>query len=1245
MTATPRIYSESSKNKAAEAEATLCSMDDETTFGNEFHRLGFGEAVGLGLLSDYKVLVLAVDEKYIHRTFQKQITDDDDELKLDDAVKIVGCWNGLSKRFIQSDEPEQADIDKVPMKRAVAFCNTIKASKTITRLFTSLINDYQQEHGIDQNLVSCEVQHVDGTYNSLVRNERIDWLKAPVSENSCKILSNARCLAEGVDVPALDAVMFLNPRNSVVDVVQSVGRVMRKAENKNYGYIILPVGIPTGEDPTEALNNNKKYKIVWDVLQALRSHDDRFNSTINKIELNKRKPPQISVVGIGSDSDDEGNDGKKPPKQIEMNFPNLEEWKDAIYARIVAKCGDRRYWEKWGQDVANIAKRVFERINILIERDGEHKAAFREFLKGLRTTINPSVSEDEAIEMLAQHNITKPIFEALFENYSFTTNNPVSVAMEKIQNLLNKAAIDKETESLEKFYDSVRLRASKIDNGVGRQKVIVELYDKFFRSAFPRTVEKLGIVYTPVEVVDFIIHSVSDVLQKEFSLTLSDENIHILDGFTGTGTFITRLLQSGLIDQNSLQRKYQNEIYANEIVLLAYYIAAINIENVFHDLTQNNEYVPFEGICLTDTFQLGEEKRSLDKAFPENSRRIQRQQAAPIRVIIGNPPYSVGQRSANDNAQNQSYKILEERINETYAAESNANNKNSLYDSYIKAFRWATDKIGDNNGVIGFVSNGSWIEGNATDGFRKCLEREFSSIYIFNLRGNQRTSGELSRKEGGKIFGSGSRAPIAITLLVRNQGWNHPNQKATIYYHDIGDYLTREQKLSIIKERNSINTLPLKKLHSNEAGDWLNHRDDVFSTFIPLGNKHDPKEQSFFYPIYSRGAETGKDSWLYNFSNAEIKSNVERMINAYNNEIDRKLKDPSLDNPMIWDSKKIQWSSSLLNDWRRGKPITLEKERIIKSIYRPYVKECLYWGEGLVHRRAQLDSFFPKVSSENYVICVSGIGSNKPFSSLIVNTIPCLDMVEKSQCFPLYYYTENKNDYSLFAEEINGYIRHDALTDFILERAQRSYGSTVSKEDIFYYVYGILHSNEYRQRFESDLKKMLPRIPFVDSAKDFWAFSKAGRELANLHLEYENYASPENVEVVGVKSDNFIVQKMKFPAKNDKSSIIYNRHITIKNIPPKVYDYVVNGKSAVEWIMERYQITTDKKSKIKNDPNDWSKEHDNPRYILDLLLSVMTVSLETMEIVKSLPKLKFEETAVDSDKTEIIVSTIGENSN
>ena len=475
------------------------------------------------------------------------------------------------------------------MRRAVAFCDRIQVSeKVVAPYFSDIVQAYRQSYPDDETVLECTVQHVDGTQNALKRNQALQWLRDEPGENECRILSNVRCLSEGVDVPALDAVLFLSPRNSQVDVVQAVGRVMRKADGKDYGYIILPVCVDEDKSPEEALQDDKTYKVVWQVLQALRAHDNRFNAEINRIELNKGRQGKINVIGVGfgEPTDDEsGGEGEADPPRSTLQLPiNLKDWKDALYARLVLKCGDRRYWETWAKDVAEIAGRNITRIKELVGKsDANYRDIFEEFMTELRQNINPSVSEAGAIEMLAQHLITRPVFDSLFEGYSFIGSNPVSKTMQAVLELLDEQNLETETASLQGFYDSVRRRASGIDNAEGRQKIVIELYEKFFKEAFPNMAESLGIVYTPVEVVDFILHSVNDLLQQEFGENLSSENVHILDPFTGTGTFLTRLLNSDLIADTDLERKYRHELHANEIVLLAYYIAAVNIEETYHE--------------------------------------------------------------------------------------------------------------------------------------------------------------------------------------------------------------------------------------------------------------------------------------------------------------------------------------------------------------------------------------------------------------------------------------------------------------------------------------------------------------------------------------------------------------------------------------------------------------------------------------------------------------------------------------
>lgn len=1229
MTATPRLYGDAAKSQAKERDAALCSMDDAALYGPEFHRLGFSDAVKRDLLSDYKVMVLAVDEKFVSKAFQRQLAGADGEIRLEDAVKITGCWNGLSKRMAKTAHGDGLSGDDAPMRRAVAFSRSIKESKRIKELFAAVVERYRELGGED-GMLACETEHVDGTFNALERNRMLDWLKATpeAGENVCRILSNARCLSEGVDVPALDAVMFLNPKNSVVDVVQSVGRVMRKSPGKKYGYIILPVGIPEGIPPEEALKDNERYKVVWQVLQALRAHDDRFNATVNKIELNKARPDQIQVIGVGGGETEDGAPAAKAV-QFTFDFPHIEEWRNAIYARLVEKCGDRRYWETWAKEVAQIAERHTTRLKtILAEKNSKRRAAFAAYLAALKSNINPAIDEASAIEMLSQHLITRPVFDAIFEGYKFSQSNPVSLAIQKVVAHLEEAALEKETEVLDKFYASVREKAQGIDTAEGRQKIVMELYEKFFQTALPRLQERLGIVYTPVEVVDFILKSTDEVLRKEFGAGMTEEGVHVLDPFTGTGTFMARLIQLGLIRPEDLPRKFSSELHANEIVLLAYYIAAVNIEEAYHGVMKGR-YKPFEGIVLTDTFQTTEGKEGFeDRMFPENNRRVARQNKLDIRVIVGNPPYSVGQGSENDDNKNLKYPNLDESIRGTYAKHSKAGLLRNLYDSYVRAIRWSSSRLKD-RGVIAFITNGSFIDANSMDGLRKCLADEFSSIYCFNLRGDARTSGEQRRKEKGNVFGEGTRTPVAITLLVKNPARHGAGQ---IFYHDIGDYLSREEKLKKISEFGTVAGVPWVEIKPNSSHDWINQRDPAFENFMPLGDKDGGGLLAPFFSSYSLGVVTNRDAWTYNFSRKSLKANVSRLIEFYNqqtvgyrNALASKHGNLEVEDFIDNDPQRISWTRALKHSLAKGDLLQFKPVSVTISMYRPFCKQWLYFNRHLNEMVYLMPSLFPNQDTKNKVISVTGVGATKGFSALITDSIPNLHLHDTGQCYPLNFFQRTEEIGGLFANQhpASGSIRHEAIDSRVLNQFREVYDSKIGKDDIFYYVYGVLHSPEYKQRFESDLRRSIPRIPF---ARDFWAFSKAGSQLADLHLAYETIAPyplkefSDSLRLDPIK--HYLVEQMRFAKKGreeDRTTIIFNSHLTLEGIPPETFQYVVNGKTALEWVMDRYQVKVDKDSKIQNDPNDWSED---PKYILNLVKRIVRVSIESVKITGALPPLK-----------------------
>lgn len=1271
MTATPRIFGEGAKRKADDHDAELASMDDVTKFGEDLFHRGFGWAVENELLTDYKVVVLAVDEGLVSTTIQNRLKLGA-ELTLDDATKIIGCYKAMTKSDLVAD----LEFDPKPMRRALAFCQSIAKSKIIEDEFAAVVDEYTGSDLIDDaRHLSTEVRHVDGTYNASARDELLNWLKADAGDDTCRILTNAKVLSEGVDVPALDAIMFMHPRKSQIDVVQSVGRVMRRAEGKKLGYVILPVAIPPDTSPEAALNQNERYKVVWQILNALRAHDERLDARLNQAKIGEDISDKVEIVRISSESelkeltavvDDFATTKTKAAKagagigsdapagrtadavtQSELVF---DEFTRAIMAKIVEKCGTREYWDTWAKDIAKIAQTHIIRITTIVAQPGSERTSFLAFLEELQDDLNPEISEAEAIEMLAQHLITKPVFDALFQNSQFTKENPVSRAMEIVLGQLHEHNLAKESDSLAKFYASVERRAEGIKTAQGRQTLITELYDKFFRTAFPVLTARLGIVYTPVEVVDFIIHSVNDVLKSQFGQTLGSKGVHILDPFTGTGTFITRLLQSGLIAPEELEHKYKHEIHANEIVLLAYYIAAINIETVYHEmaygsLSANAPYDPFEGILLTDTFQMYEQERDMiANLLPDNSERRTKQKALDIRVIMGNPPYSAKQTTSNDNAANIAYPQLDSGIGQTYAASSTATNKNFLYDSYIRAFRWASDRISD-TGVIAFVTNATWLDGSTTDGLRKCLFDEFTDLYIFHLRGNQRTSGEISRREGGKIFGSGSRAPIAISVLVKNP---EAIEHGGIHFHDIGDYLDQKQKLDIIRNFGSIAGITTSDgwnhITPDKNGDWLNKGSQSFESFIQIGSKDKENTSVIIFETYSRGVATARDAWVYNKSPSKLLKNMSVSIEFFNSEVGRYSQSGSgipVDKFLVFDSKKISWNRSLKWDLEKTKHSTLSQENQIVAAYRPFDRQHLYFDRQWNDMVYKMPMLYPHAGVQNRTICVSGVGSQKGFNIFMTDIMTDLQIVQNGQCFPLYLYEEVQPSEGLFATEDapTGLTRRDAITDAGLAHFQAAYpGQKISKEGLFYYIYGLLHSPEYRTRFANNLAKQLPRIPAVKTFADFAAFRDAGRALGDLHVNFETvepymvtFKEGDHRLIPEAQADAvkfYHVKKMKFGGKGkekDKTTVIYNDHITMQNIPLEAYDYVVNGKPALDWVMERQVVKTDKASGIINDANDYANETvGNSRYPLELFQRVITVSLETVRIVCGLPDLEID---------------------
>ncbi|GAA8326653.1 DEAD/DEAH box helicase family protein [Helicobacter pylori] len=1245
MTATPKVYSESSKAKAKEKDNIIYSMDDEEIFGEEIYTLNFSKAIALDLLTDYKVIILAVRKENLSgvtNSVNKKISRLKAEgTKLDKKLinnefvcKIIGTHKGLAKQDVialDDENKEDNDLknqeDTIASQRAISFCKSIKTSKNIKDSFETIMECYDEElkKKISKNL-TISIDHIDGTTNCKVRLEKLEELNE-FKHNTCKVLSNARCLSEGVDVPALDSIVFFDGKSAMVDIIQAVGRVMRKSKGKKRGYIILPIALEESEinNLNEAVNNTN-FKNIWKVLKALRSHDP---SLVDEATFREK----IKIFGSDDEKhqDDEYSRDEKPqkdktepsgdPKQAQKTLFDaifLQNLADAVYNVMPTKLGDRNYWENFTKKTGNIARTLNNRLKIIFDKNPEF---FHGFLTSLKENIHQNIKEDEALDMITSHIITKPIFDAIFGD---NIKKPIAKALNKMVEKLSTLGLEGETKDLKNFYESVKTEAVHAKSQKSQQELIKNLYNTFFKVAFRKQSEKLGIVYTPIEVVDFILRATNGILKKHFNTDFNDKNITIFDPFTGTGSFISRLLskENNLISDEALKEKFDNHLFAFDIVLLAYYIALINITQAAQN--RDSSLKNFKNIALTDSLDIYEEKTNKG-AFPffedlkENKEIKSTMEKQNIRVIIGNPPYSAGTKSQNDNNQNLSHPKLEKRVTEKYGKNSTAKVGKTTRDTPIQSICMASDVVKD-KGVVGFVVNGGFIDSKSGDGFRKCVAKEFAHLYVLNLRGNARTSGEQRKKEGVGIFDSGSRATIAIIFFVKDASVKN----GAISYYDIGDYLKREEKLNRLASFENLESVPFKEITPNEKGDWINQREDAFEKLIPL--KRDKKLQNpSVFDINSMGVTTGRDPWVYNFSKDALSQNVQKCIDTYNadlkrfNEVFREafkqrtkgVKSGDLykqlnDNEITTDKTKIAWVQNLkMQLIKRKKLDDFSQEKISVSLYRPFNKRYFYYERELSYSFCLMKKIFPDKDAQNVVINTT----IRNFSALVSDAIPDTHFIGDANTYPLYYYDDLGN-------------RHCAISGYALNLFRRHYkDNTITEEEIFYYIYAILHHKGYLEKYKNSLAKEAPRIAL---SEDFKELSILGKELAQLHLNYEKgemHASIQRATLMNAEEKGYYdVEKMIKEMKKGECRIIYNKNITITKIPKKAFEYVVDGKSAIDWVIKRYQKTTDTDSLIENNPNDYA----GGKYVFELLCRVITLSVKSVDLIEKISEKRFE---------------------
>ena len=1216
MTATPRLYTDAVKGKAEQQQKVVVSMDDDL-YGPVFHSLSFYDAVHKHkVLCDFKVRVAVMDGDTLDELVQRAQAGDDSMIPLDEKTLMASVWHAL--------EHPGADDKKGLLRRAIMFCDMINSSKIVAgesiiykkdiredpeqlekamqidsqRSFEKIVSHIKKVTKT-KSCNSVDVRHVDGGDSAQERRARLDWLKSSRDDpGTCRILSNARCLSEGVDVPALDGVVFMNPRKSVVDVVQAVGRVMRKSPGKEFGYVILPVAIPAGVDIGDAMERNEYFKVVWQVLNALRSHDPQLASEINKLVLtDSHTDNEVTNRIIIRHAYGHGL------RQAELLEPRVI---SGIASKLVQKVGDVNYYDKYGRRLGEAARTIEGRIHNKIEGSPGQLAEVERLHSGLHHMVGDSVTFDETVRVLAQHMVLARVFDLLFSG-EFTSHNPIAQVFESIS---IKIDLREELRGLGNFYEDIEREISGIETREARQNFIKKIYGNFLESADKKGADKHGIVYTPVEVIDFIIQSVEVLLRNNFGLSLNDRAVKVKDPFTGTGTFLTRLLESGLITDN-MYEKYRHDLFADELVLLAYYIATINIETTYSSLRRGGRYVPFDGIVYTDTlrtpprYREGAEHRreqsTIDDQFKAAHDRIRRQRGSHIHVIVGNPPYSMGQKKSNDQNQNISYPDLDERIARTYARETKTINPHigrlsSLYDSYIRSIRWASDRIGE-SGIVGFITNAGFLRSKAGAGIRSCFAREFNEVWCFDLRGDQRTKGEISKREGGKIFGSGSRAPVAITFLVKNS----KKSGCTIRYKDIGDYLTRESKLDTLRSYGSINMISdWDTIKPDKHHDWVGQQGaagEKFAAYRALGDKgtKSGKNERSIFKLYSLGVNTARYSWAYNASKKELAKNMKVHIDYANSQADP-------ENPVI-DPKKAVFTDGLKKKLKKSKPI-FDEFKIRPALYRPFFKQYLYFDTTgtYTERTYQTPSFFPRTNSENMVICVS-ISFKGAFSVLVTNVLPDLHTLAASQCFPLYVYMQDD--------------KVDNITDLTLEEYRHHYSNpNITKNDIFYYIYAILHHEGYRNKFINSLRQVLPRIPM---APDFSKFCSVGRRLADLHLTFED-CNRYDLGPPKIHSPvQFKFSKLSFGTRysetakkmvKDTSVLRADGVVLFDNIPEM--SYMVDGRTPLEWVVDRYRVTVDKDSGIVNDPCTGTD-------IIAVIERAVYIGIESERIIKALP--------------------------
>ena len=848
----------------------------------------------------------------------------------------------------------------------------------------------------------------------------------------------------------------------------------------------------------------------------------------------------------------------------------------------------------------------------------EYQEAASSFLDLCRRTIGPAVSPADVREMLLQHILTKDIFLSIFREDQFHRENNVARQLDRLEGTfftgdVRRQAIDR----LRAYYGVIGRAADEIADYAEKQQFLKAIYEDFYTAYNPAAADRLGVVYTPNEVVDFIIRGADHLLRKHFGKTLADDNVQILDPATGTGTFITNLINH--LPADRLEHKYRNEIHANEVAILPYYIANLNIEYTYQQRT--GRYLEFPNLCFVDTLDNLDWQGATGSAVTrqgafnlgglseENWIRIQEQNEKPISVIIGNPPYNANQQNENDNNRNREYPAIDRRIRETYIARSTAQ-KTKQYDMYKRFIRWASDRLAD-DGIVAFITNRSYLEARQDDGFRKVAAGEFTDIYVMDLGSDVRRNPKISGTTHN-IFGI--QTGVAIAFFVRDKS---RLGECNIHYARREDAEVARDKLAYLKGT-GLESVPFESIMPDAKNNWLNQSNSNFESLIPLADRQTKlaksvDEEQAVFGLYSLGILTARDEWVYDFDNNVLHDKVKEFCETYQREMHR-YSVGKTDGTSVrdWVDRSIKWTSELEDHLVKGDGLQFESRNIITATFRPFVVKHCYYAPIVTHRRYQIPQVFPpNTSGQNKVICFSGLASNKPFSVLATDKVFGHDTLEKTQCLPLYRYTGDGERVSNITQwgidRINGHYRQEWGDDF-----QTLAGANgITAEEIFAYTYAVLHDPVYRLEYALDLLREFPRLPLH---RDFHHWAKMGQRLLDLHIGFES-VDPfpmERHDREGIDPRRAILR-----ADKDKGTITLDERTTLSGVPEKAWGYWLGSRSALEWVLDQYKEKKPKDPTIREKFNNY-RFSDHKEGVIDLLRRVCTVSVATMEIVDSM---------------------------